>query len=275
MDSKRFHGKITLKPNVRICRVNDWGRALFAAALVYLGCGVSTAETNGISITNGEWAPFMSQHVPHYGFASHVTEEAFALVDMSVKWEFMPWRRAYSLAAHGDWDASIGWLKTDEREKQFLFTAPILHETRVLFQRDDNRFEWKTINDLKGIRLGISHAADYPILRPVIDSGKVATVRFPNYLAALRALLKGRVDAVAGPLTVGNHLLRNNFKPAERGRVRIAEKVIETLPFHLIVSRNIENGPVLVKKFNEGLDKLQASGRYAHMLSLLHEGGYD
>ncbi len=57
--------------------------------------------TDVIRITNGEWAPYLSNKLPNKGFASHIVREAFAAVEIEVKYGFFPWKRSYKLAKEG------------------------------------------------------------------------------------------------------------------------------------------------------------------------------
>ncbi len=38
-----------------------------------------------IRISNGEWAPYMSENSAHYGLASHIVSEAFKLEGITVE----------------------------------------------------------------------------------------------------------------------------------------------------------------------------------------------
>lgn len=233
------------------------------------------AQTETITITNGEWAPYLSEHLPHFGFASHVTSEAFKASGVKVSWGFMPWQRGITLAEHGTWDATIGWVKTPARAEVFHYTTPIMYQRRVMIQRKDNLFDWRTPDDLKDKRLGITIASGYPLIRPIIDSGKVMTLRFPTYQLAVRALLNKRVDGVPITRGVGQYLIENDLTAAEAAQLQLSKRIIETLPIFLLVSRKIKNGPTLIKKFNDGMEVLHATGRYGQMLTDLQNGAYD
>ena len=79
-----------------------------------------------IRLTNGEWPPYLSEHLEHYGVVSRIVTEAFALEGVKVEYGFFPWKQAYELAESGEWDGSLIWLRTPEREQYFYFSEPIL-----------------------------------------------------------------------------------------------------------------------------------------------------
>ena len=227
-----------------------------------------------VRLVNGEWAPFLSEHAPHYGLISHLTSEAFAASNIEVEWQFTPWGRALSLVVRGVWDGSSGWLKTPDREKDLLYSDPIMTTGRIMLQLKSNSFEWQTIEDLAGKSFGVTIASGYPQLRPIIDSGAAKTLRFPDYETAIGALLSGRIDAVPLPRKVSEHLIRNKFA-SEAEKFHIAAKEIEALPLYLIVSKNIKKGPMIIERFNEGLKKLRQSGEYDAYMQDLELGLYD
>lgn len=51
-----------------------------------------------ITLTNGEWAPYLSESFKYGGFLSRVCSEAFALEGVDVEYEYLPWKRAYESA---------------------------------------------------------------------------------------------------------------------------------------------------------------------------------
>ncbi len=117
------------------------------------------AEEKTIMITNGEWLPYHSENLPHYGAGSRIVTEAFALEGIKVEWGFFPWSRAYSYAVDGTWEASIGWIKTPEREEEVYFSEPVYGGPWVFFHLKSVPFEWNTIDDLQGLTIGAT--ADY------------------------------------------------------------------------------------------------------------------
>ncbi len=74
-----------------------------------------------IRIANGEWMPYHSKSLPHYGAGSRIVTEAFALEGVKVKWGFMPWKRGYIQAKKGyQWDAQLDGSKLLKEKKKFF-----------------------------------------------------------------------------------------------------------------------------------------------------------
>ena len=117
-----------------------------------LSCSVGAlAQTQDtIRLTNGEWPPFLSEHAPHHGFASHIITEAFALVGVEVEYGFFPWKRSFKLAKEGKWDGSAVWWENEERRKLFYFTDLVVPTKVVFFHLKSTEFDWTTYEDLRG-----------------------------------------------------------------------------------------------------------------------------
>ena len=47
------------------------------------------AASEEIRLTSGEWAPYLSEHLPHFGFASHVVKEACVALIKSGRYQQM------------------------------------------------------------------------------------------------------------------------------------------------------------------------------------------
>ena len=83
-------------------KLMKWGAivlALLAAAQISLA-----SET--VSIAVGEWIPYQSREMRHYGVVNRVIDRAFALQGVEVVFEFFPWKRSYIMAKRGDFDAT-------------------------------------------------------------------------------------------------------------------------------------------------------------------------
>lgn len=117
----------------------------FLLLLLFLALPIHAAED--ISLTNGEWSPYLGQNLPHHGVASRIVEEAFALEGIGVRWRFYPWARALRHAESGKSDGSAIWLRSPEREHAFYVSDPVVESGYYLFHRKDHPIDcakWAT-----------------------------------------------------------------------------------------------------------------------------------
>jgi polar amino acid transport system substrate-binding protein len=74
--------------------------------------------------------------------------------------KFLPWNRAIITAQNSD-QLIFGLSHTEERAKYFEFSEPAFYNTIWLVTRRDNPFPFKTLQDLKGKRIGILRGSFY------------------------------------------------------------------------------------------------------------------
>lgn len=222
-----------------------------------------THET--IKITIGEWPPFISEESENYGFLSLLVSETFELVDVKVEYGFYPWKRSYEMAKSGEWDASIGWSKTKEREVDFYFSSAIGKQSKVIMFLKSKPVNYKTAMDLKGISLGKTRGYTYgPIFDKAAKDGVFKSSDTNSDSQSIKMLLNGRFDAIAAELEVANYILEKEFGNS-KDKVSFGP-VMDEIPLNVAFTKS-PRGEALHAKFEEGLLKLKVSGRYDAILN--------
>ncbi|MCP3949009.1 transporter substrate-binding domain-containing protein [Herbaspirillum sp.] len=214
-----------------------------------------------VRITNGEWLPYHSKKLPHYGAGSRIVTEAFALEGIKVEWGFYPWKRGYLNVVRDKWDASIGWIKTPEREKEVLFSEPVYGGKWVFFHLKNQNFSWQTIDDLKKFRIGATENFTYGALFDNAEKQKKIWVKRARTIKQNFAiLLKGRIHVFVHAEDSGYATLRKHFKANEIEKVTNHPKPIQVVQYHLVFTKK-EKNKRLVEVFNRGLRRLYTSGK--------------
>ncbi|MBC9249935.1 amino acid ABC transporter substrate-binding protein [Pseudomonas alcaligenes] len=228
-------------------------------------CSISRAET--ISLTNGEWSPYLGEHLPYHGVVSRIIEEAFAFEGIQVKWLFYPWPRALRTAANGNSAGTAVWRRSPEKEQIFFISDPVVDTSYYFFHRQDHPFDWQQISDLQGKRIG--GAIDYnygAAFQQAEKSGQVQMQRLSNEELALRMLLAGRLDVLPMDKVVAFDLLHSKFSAAERRQLTFHPLPLNSDTLHLLLSRKVAGNEALLQRFNLGLQKLRNSGKVAQYL---------
>ncbi len=222
-----------------------------------------------VTITNGEWTPYQSEKLPHYGFASLIVSEAFAVKGVKVEYRFRPWKRAYQEALSGGVHASMIWSRTKEREPHFWFSDPILTSEAVLFHRQKMTFDWKTYADLEPYVIGGTLGYQYKI-----EEWKALKIQRTNTDEQnLRKLALGRVDLFPCDKHACYDLLNRKLEPQISDQLTHHPLPYDQTPYTVIFSR--EKGAEaerFLRLFNAGLAELKATGRYAAILSAQQAG---
>lgn len=221
----------------------------------------SLAAAEEIYLTNGEWPPYTGEKLPHYGVASRIVTEAFAIEGVKVHWEFYPWARAMRLAKSGQRPGTAAWLNSPEREQAFFISDPLIMSGYVLFHRKDDPFNWQTIDDLRDLRIGAVIGYDYGVPFEQAERDKRLQVKRVNTdEQAFRLLLAGRIDILPVDRLVGLALLQH-FDRADRERLTYHRLPLRKDNLHLLLSRQIEGNEELMERFNRGLAELERSGK--------------
>ena len=238
-----------------------------------LCCFASWAMAQGpnkIRITNGEWPPYLSESLPNYGPSSQVVAEAFKLQGIDVEWGFFPWQRSYNLAEEGKYDGSVIWSDNAERRQAFVYSDPVLEESRVLFHLKGKTVDWNTMQDLSKYRIGGTIGYEYSQeFQDAEKAGVFKVERVPEEGNNLKKLLAKRIDLFVATKRVGYSLIESNFSAEDAAKFTHASKPIDTQQWSLIVSNKSANQAYFVEQFNQGLAKLRESGRYAEIMSII------
>lgn len=238
---------------------------LLSALLSLMGCGLAAAQS--VRLTNGEWPPYLGEHLPHHGVASRIVSEAFALQGIMVEWEFHPWARALLMAKKGQRAGSAVWLKNSEREAAFFVSDPVMESGYYIFHRKGYSFDWAQVADLQSQRIVGTRGYDYgKAFQQAEASGQLRVNRVTSDETAFRQLLAGRVDLFPVDKAVGFDVLYQHFSAAERAQLSFHHTPLCTDSMHLLLSRQVPGNAQLIERFNLGLQQLRESGKIAQYL---------
>ncbi len=246
---------------------------LLSAVAMWLALTASGARAEEITLTNGEWLPYTSEHLPHNGVISRIVAEAFASEGVTVRFKFRPWPRAFAEAqrglAHGSmvWGTGAAW---SARTKDFLFSEPVFEDESVFFYRKGIDFKWSVYPDLARYKMGGVAGYEYRFQ----NVPGVRIDRAPSDELTFRKLVAGRVDVFPSSLHVGKYILRTRFSPEEAAAIALYKGPFNVTKYYLILARSRPDSPGLIEKFNRGLRRLQENGKYAQYMADLQAGKY-
>jgi ABC-type amino acid transport/signal transduction systems, periplasmic component/domain len=239
-------------------------RIAFFAILLCVA-GLASAQQS-ISVTVGEWPPYVSQNLADYGIAPRITAAAFKAVGVEASFVFLPWMRAFEKAKDGEYDATLLWVRTAEREKDFVFSDIVITGKAVFFHLKSKPFAWKTMSDLVGLNIGGLTSGSYPWFDTAIHAGiKLKMDRADDEVTNFKKLLGGRIDILSLDQLTGTSVLEKNFSPAEVASISFDPTPIESWDYCLMFSKKSAKTGRMVDLFNQGLRKIKQSGDYARL----------
>jgi len=228
-----------------------------------------------VRLTNGEWPPYLSENFKQYGVISHIVAEAFSLEGIKVEYRFYPWKRSYEVAKDNEMDGSVIWAPTPERKKDFYFSDPVLSNKKVFFHLKSYPFEWKTVNDLKGIKIGVTRGYTYgDEFDKAVKEGRLQVDEVRSDELNFKKLLGGRFDGFPIEMDVGYYLINSKLTQEESKLITHHSLPIMETPLSLILSKKAEKNKRLLELFNRGLKRLKDSGKYDQYLDDSRQGKY-
>ena len=231
------------------------------------------ASDEKITVTVGEWPPFLSQKLDGGGVIAQLIRDVFAADGLDASLEFLPWGRSYTEAAEGNYQAMGVWMHKVEREAEFLYSDPVLTEKFVFFYRKDQNFDWETLNDIKGLRLGGGIKYSYgPEFDAALAAGLFSMDRGPNDRANFKKLLAGRVQLYPQEISVGYFALQDNFTPEEQLQITHHPKEILNNQSFVLFPKSLPGSEALMARFNKRLKEFKDSGKYQTYIDKITAG---
>lgn len=230
-----------------------------------------SAKRPVVRITTGNWLPYVDIQKADFGPIGRIITAVFERSGYDVTYDVFPWTRDLHVVAMGHYDAIMPAYCTAERAKLFLCSDPIVRGEQVLFHRSDMDFDWSTIDDLKGYRIGATSSYFYgKTFKQAEKSGEITVIRVPKDETNLRLLMRGRIDLYPQDRAVGYGMIRTLFDEKDWPRLTYHPIPLHTNPLGLLFSRATGRGEQLRKVFNAGLENMRSSGELNKMLAPLY-----
>lgn len=243
-------------------------RSSFLAFCFYIVATCCPAQAETIALTTGEDnPPFTDSTRPDGGSATRLVLEVFSAMGVQTRLDWLPWRRGYSLTKSGTYQASFPYLRTAERERDFLYSDPIFTDFSYLWTRADDpigtedprRFKDKTIC----VPLGF-HSPLLDFLGAMIARHEVKLESPDTPKRCVQMLAAGRVDALAGQETEITTPIRTL---GLAGRIVHDPVPLARIDFHVIFPRDSARAADLRDRFNAALRRMKEDGRYAALMA--------
>ncbi len=169
--------------------------------------------------------------------------------------ELSPWNRAYTRASEGE-AGIVGISKTAERLKIFDFSNPIFHEEILLVTLQEKTFDFQSLADLKGKKIGMRRGSIYGEAFAQAKRDYLDIVEDSDGHQRLRMLLRGRIDvAIIGPGKAGFDFIisQDPFLDSKKSEFTILKKPLLHDANYLAFPKSLEKH-TLIHEFNQLLE---------------------
>lgn len=208
-----------------------------------------------ITFATGEWAPFISEEEEGYGIHAKRVKKIFEAMGYEVEFEFLPWKRAYTLVKRGKLPASFSWMHTKEREDEMFYPKHHLAESQeVVFYRKDkfpDGIKFNELCDLKDYKFaGIK---SYWYEKALRDCG-IFLHTISDAAPAWRFINKGRADLMIENIDVGPEMLKDAL--GDEAANFTHSKPVKSSKMYVIFSRVHDQGKELMEAFDKKMEEL-------------------
>ena len=145
---------------------------------------------------------------------------------------------------------------------------------KVFFHLKTAPFNWQTIEDLKGMKIGGTIGYTYgQEFDRAVDSGKISIDWASLDLQNFKKLVAGRIDIFPQELDVGYGII-GELPETEAARITHHPKTIIETTHHLLFSKKIKKNRRLLHVFNTGLSDLREQGKLEPFFKASRQGAY-
>lgn len=240
--------------------VGLWGTALLSLLL----CTSVRAEVLHLA-TGDDYAPFTGKALPGQGMLTQVVRAALAEQGTAITLDWLPWNRGYLKAKRGEYDAAFPYVRSAEREAEFLYSAPIYVAEQYIFSRAGDHIE---VADLPVV---IGRQVCYPLgwqppaaIQQLLDQGVLRRHSPLGLQECARLLLLKRDDLFIADRNLGDSALR--AAGADMQQFHRSQVPFQSNTLHFIVSRQHPRATELIERFNRGLETLKVRGEYQRLI---------
>jgi len=219
-----------------------------------------------VVLGSGFWAILSDSHLHDQGSMTKLIKDAYAGVGITIRRVEMPWARI--LAAIDDVpspiDGGYPFGKTPERDAIYLFSDPVGSATRYVYYNTDKPFSWKTIDDMKGLRIGIVRGAVFGAYHEQLsariksDPGFATIDPAKDDPANFMKLAAGRIDICFCDENQAKHAIAQ-LSVADRAKIKSAAKPIMDTQLLYVLFKKDARGERLRDLLNQELKNLSSS----------------
>jgi len=250
--------------------------ATTAAESVELPATESKIGKNTILVGIGEWEPWHSEKLKHFGVASHIITEAFHQVGINVEYKFLPWKRGFQESVYGNLDAYGIYGGYDDWMETHHGSDPVCYGPYVIWVRKGTHFKLSDPKSLNGLTLGIGlEEGVHEKFQKAVDLGYLQVEKTESVEQTIEKLLLGRIDLFAKNYDVGLEYINKIVPENKRDQIVLHPEILRLSLYRLLFSKaNGRESINLREKFNIGLHMLRQEGKIEEMLKANRRGEY-
>jgi len=226
---------------------------------------IAQADRPTMTVVTSEYPPYQYlENGEVKGTHTEILRRVLVTMGYRPEIRIVPWARAEASARAGTSDMIYSLTHSRSRARHYHFTAPLSEARDVFFALADRNLQWQTLDDLAGLRIGLSASYSYdPTFMEWLAAGNARVVQIsqesPEF-TGLRMTAYGRIDLFICEETVCRYLIDQHLAdhPELTNLTALPRTVGEVRGFRAAFSRQHPEGEELRDEFNRVLAELES-----------------
>ncbi|MGS0681878.1 substrate-binding periplasmic protein [Shewanella sp. 125m-7] len=223
-----------------------------------------SSNAQELLVASDIWCPYVC--TDNSGYVIELTQQAFASVDINVKFETIPFQRSLKLASNNKIDAVLAVTAEHIRTFELYNNQLVIGQyTNDFFTNNHTDWQFTDLSSLDNKHIASTLGYDYgSVLNKYLKQHHThfQTSGETPLTTHLHLLGKSRVDAILGNRYVIDYTAKQN---GYSKRIRYAGSEGEPTPLYVGFSRS-DKGREYAAKFAEGVENIKRSGAYQAIL---------
>ncbi len=223
----------------RVIIVTTW---IFTIFCILSPAGIQAGESDGhpFLLVEDPWPPYTlgeAGDIPESGMIVELMQELFQRIDYPIRMELYPWKRCIFMVKNEKADGLMLTVKTPERDEFAYFPEPFFASGILFFHRQDKEFSWKSLEDLKGLTIGVVAGSKYSQeFQDAISTYQLKTEVVNSIQINFNKLKAGRIDITPVLDVVAAQMIEDN--PEFAGQFAAAQKPLKITPMQMAIARS-------------------------------------
>lgn len=251
----------------------SWKQWVARCCLIVLACSAAAEEVsddNVLRATGSVWAPYVDTSLENGGLAADLVRTALERAGFRVEAKVETWPRAAQGVSIGVYDVVVGMYRSEERDRELVFSEPYLRNDVMLVARRGSGIEYHGPASLERLSVGIvkGYVYDaefdaYPGYRRVVNN---------HLIQNLLLLRQGRVQLAVGDRWAVLYEL-SRFMPGSVAEFEFVATPVATRGLRMAVSRKHPRRAEIVARFDEAMAAMREDGTYGAIVAR-HTAGF-
>ena len=209
-----------------------------------LQCQAADPVVHGAA--GAQYAPYSDPSLPAGGLAAEIVQRALALQHVGVDNAWLPWRRVETETAEGHYQLAWPFVRNPERERQFLYSAPLYMVSSWLFAREGDPLLAKGKLSLAGrtLCLPTGYSLSGEVRQALQGTDKLNVQSPPSLHACAQMVAIGRADFFFASVSQFNEIA-SSLPPQQPPLGRSALPLTQTAVYAIFPRQRADSAALL------------------------------